>query len=628
MAETPAVKKTFAEINAKIRTGKAVVVTAEEMTDVVRTDGVGTAARKVDVVTTGTFGLMCSSGAFLNFGHTKPKMRASRVWLNDVDAYAGIAAVDCYIGATQPQEEDPLNRVHPGRFEYGGGHVIEDLVAGKKVALRATSYGTDCYPSREYRADVRLADLRDAMLVNPRNAYQNYNCAVNLSGKTIYTYMGVLRPQMANATYSSAGQLSPLMNDPYYWTLGTGTKIFLGGAVGVISWAGTQHAPATQRNARGVPRGGAGTLMVTGLEPDDGGSIMTIPVDGEVQKFIVSEALMEDAGWRLHVLTPKAIATGRTLTTMVFVLLLILLALLAGGLVLQRRARLMRSIELQKLTQDELENRVALRTHDLNEANHNLKREVEERTQAEKRLRSTQQELIQAGKLAALGQMSAALSHELNQPLAAVKSYADNARTYLQRDKTDKASENIKRISEMADRMAELGNHLKNFARRPKQKVDGARLLDAIEVATRILGGRLRNAGVELVVEPFDPGLTVKAGLVRLQQVLINLISNALDAMEKHPGNAVHVDVEVLDDKVNINVRDYGPGIDDEIIRQVFDPFFTTKDVNKGLGLGLSISYNIVQDFGGSLTAANHPEGGAVFTVSLAILRSIKSAAE
>jgi uncharacterized protein (DUF39 family) len=264
MAETPPVKKTFAEINAKIRTGKAVVVTAEEMTDVVRTDGVGTAARKVDVVTTGTFGLMCSSGAFLNFGHTKPKMRASRVWLNDVDAYAGIAAVDCYIGATQPQEEDPLNRVHPGRFEYGGGHVIEDLVAGKKVALRATSYGTDCYPSREYRADVRLADLRDAMLVNPRNAYQNYNCAVNLSGKTIYTYMGVLRPQMANATYSSAGQLSPLMNDPYYWTLGTGTKIFLGGAVGVISWAGTQHAPATQRNARGVPRGGAGTLMVTG----------------------------------------------------------------------------------------------------------------------------------------------------------------------------------------------------------------------------------------------------------------------------------------------------------------------------------------------------------------------------
>ncbi len=369
-------------------------------------------------------------------------------------------------------------------------------------------------------------------------------------------------------------------------------------------------------------------IRVTGSGSDDGGFIMTIPVDGNPQRFIVSEVFMEDAGWQLQVLTPKAIATGRTLTTMAIVLLLILLAFLAGGLVLQRRARLMRSIELQKQTQDELENRVVLRTHDLNEANHNLKREVEERTQAEERLRSTQQELIQAGKLAALGQMSAALSHELNQPLAAVKSYADNARTYLQRDKTEKASENIRRISEMADRMAELGNHLKNFARRPKQKVDGAKLLDAIEVATRILSARLRNAGVELVVEPFDPDLTVKAGLVRLQQVLINLISNALDAMEKHPGNTVHVDVEVLDNKVNINVRDYGPGIDDEIIRQVFDPFFTTKDVNKGLGLGLSISYNIVQDFGGSLTAANHLEGGAVFTVGLAKLHSIKTAAE
>ncbi|GAB4273649.1 MAG: homocysteine biosynthesis protein [Deferrisomatales bacterium] len=264
MSETPPAKKTVQEINAKIRAGDAVVVTAEEMIDVVRTEGVKAAARKVDVVTTGTFGAMCSSGAFLNFGHTRPKMKASKVWLNEVEAYAGVAAVDCYIGATQVREDDPLNRVHPGRFAYGGGHVIEDLVAGRKVALRATSYGTDCYPCREHRAEMRLADFRDAILVNPRNAYQNYNCAVNLSERTIYTYMGVLRPRMANATYSSAGELSPLLNDPFYWTLGTGTRIFLGGASGVISWAGTQHAPDTPRSPRGVPRGGAGTLMVTG----------------------------------------------------------------------------------------------------------------------------------------------------------------------------------------------------------------------------------------------------------------------------------------------------------------------------------------------------------------------------
>jgi uncharacterized protein (DUF39 family) len=264
MSDQPAVTKSIDEINAKIRAGKAVVVTAEEMIGVVADEGVKAAAKRVDVVTTGTFGTMCSSGAFLNFGHTKPRMKAAKVWLNDVEAYAGIAAVDCYLGATQVRDDDPLNKVHPGRFEYGGGHVLEDLLAGRRVHLRATSYGTDCYPLREHRAELSLADFRDAVLMNPRNAYQNYNCAVNLSDRTIYTYMGVLRPRMANATYSSAGELSPLLNDPYYWTLGTGTRIFLGGAVGVISWAGTQHAPTTPRNARGVPTGGAGTLMVTG----------------------------------------------------------------------------------------------------------------------------------------------------------------------------------------------------------------------------------------------------------------------------------------------------------------------------------------------------------------------------
>ncbi|MDF1553885.1 MAG: homocysteine biosynthesis protein [Deferrisomatales bacterium] len=264
MSDTPRNQKTIAEINHKLRAGKAVVVTAEEMVDVVQTEGARGAAARVDVVTTGTFGVMCSSGAFLNFGHTKPKMKASKVWLNEVEAYAGIAAVDCYIGATQVREDDPLNKVHPGRFSYGGGHVIEDLVAGRAVKLRATSYGTDCYPLREHEAELRLGDLRDAVLFNPRNAYQNYNCAVNASDRTIYTYMGVLRPRLANATFSSAGELSPLLNDPHYWTLGTGTKIFLGGAVGAVAWAGTQHAPQTPRNARGVPEGGAGTLMVTG----------------------------------------------------------------------------------------------------------------------------------------------------------------------------------------------------------------------------------------------------------------------------------------------------------------------------------------------------------------------------
>lgn len=258
------VKKSIEEINKKIKEGKAVVVTAEEMVDIVKSEGVKNAFKKVDVVTTGTFGVMCSSGAFINFGHTKPKIKASKVWLNEVEAYAGIAAVDCYIGAAQVQEDDPLNKVHPGRFKYGGGHVIEDLIAGRQIRLKAKAYGTDCYPLKEYETVVTINDLRDAFLYNPRNAYQNYNCAVNLSDRTIYTYMGVLRPNLGNATYSTSGQFSPLLNDPFYWTIGVGTKIFLGGGLGIVSWRGTQHNPKVLRGENGIVKEGAGTLAVTG----------------------------------------------------------------------------------------------------------------------------------------------------------------------------------------------------------------------------------------------------------------------------------------------------------------------------------------------------------------------------
>ena len=258
------IKRSIRDINAKIREGKAVVVTADEMVEVVADKGVKKAFENVDVVTTGTFGTMCSSGAFINFGHTTPKIKASKAWFNDVEAYAGIAAVDCFLGAAQVREKDPLNLVHPGRFAYGGGHVIEDLIAGRKVSFRATGYGTDCYPLTEYAQDITLKDLRNAFLYNPRNAYQNYNCATNLSKRTIYTYMGILRPQMGNVTYSTAGQLSPMLNDPFYWTIGVGTRIFLAGGEGVVTWQGTQHDPEAMRTANGQVKEGAGTLAVTG----------------------------------------------------------------------------------------------------------------------------------------------------------------------------------------------------------------------------------------------------------------------------------------------------------------------------------------------------------------------------
>jgi L-aspartate semialdehyde sulfurtransferase len=258
------VTKTLQEINAKIQSGDVVVVTAEEIIDIVKSEGPAEAARRVDVVTTGTFAPMCSSGAFINFGHSSPTIKASRVWLNRVPAYAGLAAVDCYIGVTEVVEDDPLNKVYPGEFSYGGGHVIQDLVDGKAVHLVAEAYGTDCYPNRRVEKEVTLRTLPQATLCNPRNGYQNYNCAVNLSNRTVYTYMGALKPGAGNANYCSAGQLSPLFNDPYYKTIGIGTRIFLGGGVGYVTWHGTQHNPAVPRTDRGVPVRAAGTLWVMG----------------------------------------------------------------------------------------------------------------------------------------------------------------------------------------------------------------------------------------------------------------------------------------------------------------------------------------------------------------------------
>ena len=258
------ISKTYDEINRKIRNGEAVVVTAEEMVGIVRKQGPEQAARKIDVVTTGTFAPMCSSGVFLNIGQMTPTIKTSKVWLNKVPAYAGLAAVDAYLGATEPVEDDPLNKIYPGEFRYGGGHVIEDLLRGKKIFLEAKAYGTDCYAARKLQKDVCLDDLPSALLCNPRNGYQNYNCAINLTDKVVYTYMGMLQPGGKNATYCSAGELSPLFNDPLYKTIGIGTRIFLGGGIGYVTWQGTQHKPDTKRTAKGAPRSPSGTLMVQG----------------------------------------------------------------------------------------------------------------------------------------------------------------------------------------------------------------------------------------------------------------------------------------------------------------------------------------------------------------------------
>jgi len=258
--------KTLEEINDKIRRGQVVVVTAEEMVDIVAEKGTKQAAQAIDVVTTGTFGAMCSSGAMMNLGHSRPRIKlgGGQVRLNRVPAYAGLAAVDIYLGATALPDEDPRNAVYPGQFRYGGGHVIEDLVARRRVLLEATTYGTDCYPRRQLATWITLDEINEAYLFNPRNGYQNYNVAVNRTPRTIYTYMGTLQANLASANYCSAGQLSPLFNDPLYRTVGIGTRIFLGGGIGYVVWQGTQHSPGVRRSEKGLPLGGAGTLAVLG----------------------------------------------------------------------------------------------------------------------------------------------------------------------------------------------------------------------------------------------------------------------------------------------------------------------------------------------------------------------------
>lgn len=257
--------KTLEQINERIKKGQAVVLNAQEMTALVKDIGPERAAVEVDVVTTGTFSPMCSSGLLFNIGQAEPPlMKTSKVWLNDVPAYAGLAAVDSYLGATEPSEDDPLNKVYPGSFAYGGGHVIEDLVAGKSVDLRATAYGTDCYPKKSLQRKITLADLPYAQLINPRNCYQNYNVAINLGERTIHTYMGPLKGGIRNANFATAGCLSPLFNDPWLKTIGTGTRIFMGGGQGYVIGLGTQHNANPARTEKGLPLTAAGTLMLRG----------------------------------------------------------------------------------------------------------------------------------------------------------------------------------------------------------------------------------------------------------------------------------------------------------------------------------------------------------------------------
>lgn len=346
----------------------------------------------------------------------------------------------------------------------------------------------------------------------------------------------------------------------------------------------------------------------------DGYQLMDVTQAQGSREYLVLSEYVDAADWTVNVLMDTASVHAQARTTVVAIVLSLCLAGLALAVLLQRKARRDQWLAMEIETKAELERRVEERTADLARVN--------------SQLRQTQADLIQAGKLAGLGQMSAALSHEFNQPLAAVKNYADSATLLIERGRAPEARDNLTRISSLIDRMASLSRHLRNFARKPNEKLGPVVVADVINDTLEIVAARLAAADAVLNVDLGDVPPIVNAGSVRLQQVLVNIITNAADAVEGLSNRDISLSVRTAGSRAIIEVRDGGPGVPPAIAERIFDPFFTTKGVGKGLGLGLSISYNIVKDFGGDLTVSNHPDGGAVFRIELALSEVLSEAAE
>lgn len=346
-----------------------------------------------------------------------------------------------------------------------------------------------------------------------------------------------------------------------------------------------------------------GELQVS--EETSGGVALMRLADGAgaSHEYLSATSPMPRAGWTVRVLLDTApIRAQARLVVAAFGLLLLVGLLLAWTLV-QRRARLSERLAIQATAQADLERQVAERTADLTRANEDLHR--------------MQADLVQAGKLAALGRMSAALSHEINQPLAAARNYADSAGLLIDRGDLPRARENIGLILGLIDRMATIARHLRNVARKPNEPLKVVDLAAAVQDALAIAQARLTAAGVAATLDLPADLPPVQGGPVRLQQVIVNVLSNAADAVEGLSDRRIEVTGRAEGDEVTLTIRDHGPGVAPAIADRIFDPFFTTKQVGSGLGLGLSISYNIMKDFEGDLRVANHPEGGAVFTLVL-----------
>lgn len=333
---------------------------------------------------------------------------------------------------------------------------------------------------------------------------------------------------------------------------------------------------------------------------EDGHHLLTISDSGVIAEYLQLDLPMLSASWQVHVLIDTATARREALTAAVLAMLSAGLLALLGVVLWQRRMRLDERMMLQQQAQADLERRVEERTAELRQA---------------------QADLVQAGKLAALGQMSAALSHEFNQPLAAARTYADNAAVLMDRGRMEEARGNLDRILSLIDRMTSISRHLRSFARAPGKKLSAVSLPEVIEAAVEIASLRIKAAQAELSVT-LSPDLPLAvAGPVRLQQVLVNILTNAADAIEGGDQRRIQLSGLAEEGKPVIRISDSGPGVPEALVERIFDPFFSTKGVGKGLGLGLSISYNIIKDFGGDLSVNSTPGQGACFTIRLEAAR-------
>ena len=344
-----------------------------------------------------------------------------------------------------------------------------------------------------------------------------------------------------------------------------------------------------------------------------------LPLELAEKDWVRQSSPLAETGWTVSILAPRNLVERSVQSVMLIAGGGLLTLLLVLAVLLQRRRHLLERLTLDARARRELELRVAQRTEDLLALTERLKQEVLEREQAQQELVRAQDELVQAGKLSALGTMSASISHELNQPLAAIRSYADNAGVLLDHGRLDDARGNLKLISELTARMASIIAHLKAFARRDRKAPETVALQPALDDALALLAQRRRALEVELVRDLPDATLWVQAGETRLRQVLGNLLANALDSLaERAPPRRLWLSAQILaDGRISLSLRDNGAGFSAEALARAREPFFTTKTTARGLGLGLAICDSLTRALGGELLLANHPAGGALVTLNL-----------